>query len=179
MPTKYRVRPSDDERSSLIERTTSGHAPARTITRARILLKADEPTDGDAWTDRQIADALDGAAEARLVQIACSKPPEGRDKWSMRLLAGRMVALGHVAVLSHDRLRPEPARTAVRALRPSAFREAPVGAGRLDGLALVLHRPASAGAEVVEGGLECGPLLVGENGHGAVGWGVPNVRRLT
>jgi transposase len=142
MPTKkHRVLLSDNERTTLIERTTSGSAPARTITRARILLKADESTEGDAWTDRQIADALDvgvatverlrkrytergavgatehkrpereyersldGAGEARLVQIACSEPPEGRDTWSMRLLASQMVELGHVESLSRETVR--------------------------------------------------------------------------
>jgi transposase len=141
MPAKHRVLLSLEERTALIERTTSGHASARTITRARILLKADESTDGDAWTDRQIAEALDvgaatvervrkryaergamgatehkrpereyeraldGAAEARLVQVACSEPPEGRATWSMRLLAARMVELGHVEALSHESVR--------------------------------------------------------------------------
>jgi transposase len=38
---------------------------------------------------------LDGAAEARLVKLACSAPPEGRNRWTLRLLADRMVVLGH------------------------------------------------------------------------------------
>lgn len=141
MPTKYAVRLSSDDRTALIERTTSGNAPARTITRARILLKADESTQGAAWTDHQIADALDvglatvartrkracevgpiaatehkrsareyaraldGAGEARLTQIACSEPPEGHARWSLRLLAGRMVELGHVETLSRETVR--------------------------------------------------------------------------
>ena len=36
---------------------------------------------------------LDGAQEARLIALACSDPPTGRGEWSLRLLAGRMVAL--------------------------------------------------------------------------------------
>jgi len=36
---------------------------------------------------------LDGAAEAQLVQLACSEPPEGRAKWTLSLLANRMVEL--------------------------------------------------------------------------------------
>ena len=36
---------------------------------------------------------LDGAAEARLVQIACSAPPEGRSRWTLALLADRLVEL--------------------------------------------------------------------------------------
>ncbi len=37
--------------------------------------------------------ALDGAQEAQLVTLACSKPPEGHDRWSMVLLADRLVQL--------------------------------------------------------------------------------------
>ena len=44
---------------------------------------------------------LDGAGEARLVQLACSTPPEGRSRWSLRLLADQMVALKHVEQCSH------------------------------------------------------------------------------
>jgi transposase len=36
---------------------------------------------------------LDGAQEAQLIAVACSEPPQGRAEWSLRLLAGRMVAL--------------------------------------------------------------------------------------
>ena len=45
---------------------------------------------------------LDGEAEARLIAIACGEPPEGRAKWSMRLLADELVALQIVAEISHD-----------------------------------------------------------------------------
>lgn len=36
---------------------------------------------------------IDGAREAQLIALACSEPPTGRAEWSLRLLAGRMVAL--------------------------------------------------------------------------------------
>lgn len=39
--------------------------------------------------------AIDGAAEAKLVMLACSQPPEGRSRWTLQLLADRMVALGY------------------------------------------------------------------------------------
>ena len=45
---------------------------------------------------------LDGEQEARLVALAYSAPPEGRGRWSLRLLASRMVELGHSDVLSHE-----------------------------------------------------------------------------
>ena len=48
---------------------------------------------------------LDGKGEARLVMLACSKPPQGRDHWTMELLAGRMVKLRHVGKLSAETVR--------------------------------------------------------------------------
>ena len=38
---------------------------------------------------------LDGEQEARLIALACSVPPRGRKRWTLRLLAGKMVELGH------------------------------------------------------------------------------------
>jgi homeodomain-containing protein len=46
---------------------------------------------------------LDGRAEARLIALSCSDPPEGREHWSMRLLADRMMELGYVESLPRDR----------------------------------------------------------------------------
>lgn len=48
---------------------------------------------------------LDGRAEAHLIALACSEAPEGRERWSMRLLADRMVELGYVDALSHETVR--------------------------------------------------------------------------
>src|SRR3989304_2671980 len=48
---------------------------------------------------------LDGKAEAHLVAIACGAPPEGRARWTLRLLADRMVGLGQVESLSHETVR--------------------------------------------------------------------------
>ena len=48
---------------------------------------------------------LDGAAEARLVLLACSTPPEGRAKWTMQLLADEFVALEIVAEISDETVR--------------------------------------------------------------------------
>ena len=107
----------------------SGHAPARQLTHARILLKADEAAGMPAWPDVKIADALevsrstvfrvrerfawegleaalvhrqpkntkpkklDGEQEAHLIALACSEPPKGKKRWSVRLLAERFVRL--------------------------------------------------------------------------------------
>lgn len=48
---------------------------------------------------------LDGSAEARLVQLACSAPPEGYVKWTMQLLADRLVQLEIVAEIGHETVR--------------------------------------------------------------------------
>jgi transposase len=45
---------------------------------------------------------LDGRAEARLVALACSEPPTGRARWTLQLLADRLVALRVVETLSAD-----------------------------------------------------------------------------
>ena len=47
----------------------------------------------------------DGAFEARLVALSCGTPPEGHAQWSLRLLADRAVALGHIDAVSHETVR--------------------------------------------------------------------------
>lgn len=128
---KYIVDLTDEEREELETLISSGVAPARKLTRARILLKADE-----GWTDKAISEALDvgtatvervrkrfvewggisaiarrkprrryerkldGDAEARLVALACSAPPEGRERWTLKLLAEKIVTLEAVDIES-------------------------------------------------------------------------------
>ena len=48
---------------------------------------------------------LDGEQEAHLIALACSAPPEGHGRWTLRLLARRMVELQHVDTLSHETVR--------------------------------------------------------------------------
>jgi DNA-binding transcriptional ArsR family regulator len=48
---------------------------------------------------------LDGEQEARLIALACSEPPEGQARWSLRLLAERMVELDIVEDLSYQTVR--------------------------------------------------------------------------
>lgn len=48
---------------------------------------------------------LDGKAEAHLVALACGAPPEGRSRWTLRLLGDRLVALGHVESVAHETVR--------------------------------------------------------------------------
>lgn len=48
---------------------------------------------------------LDGAQEARLVALACSRPPAGRKRWTLQLLADRLVELEVVDAISHECVR--------------------------------------------------------------------------
>ena len=54
---------------------------------------------------RPYARKLDGEKEARLIALACSEPPEGRTRWTLRMLADRMVELCYVDTLSHETVR--------------------------------------------------------------------------
>jgi transposase len=54
---------------------------------------------------RQYARTLDGDAEAHLIALACQKSPEGRSRWTLRLLADRMVQLEYVEQVSYQTVR--------------------------------------------------------------------------
>ena len=54
---------------------------------------------------RIYARKLDGEQEAHLIALACSAPPEGQARWTLRLLANRMVELAYVDALSHETVR--------------------------------------------------------------------------
>ena len=130
MAKKYLVTLSPEERDRLTALVSAGRRSALTITRARVLLKADQAGGGPAWDDSRIAEALDcgqrtvervrrrfvergldlalgrkpqdrpsrerkfdGASEARLIALACSPPPGGRARWTLKLLADKLVEL--------------------------------------------------------------------------------------
>ena len=141
MAYPYRVFLTDEQRARLRTLVGSGAAPARMLTRARVLLKADHGAGGPGWSDAAIAGALDvnpstvlrvrrqfaaeglgptlerkrpdrvyerrldGRQEAHLVALACSAPPEGRARWSLRLLAGELVRLEVAEAVSHETVR--------------------------------------------------------------------------
>jgi transposase len=48
---------------------------------------------------------LDGAGEAKLIATACSQAPEGRSRWTLHLLADKLVELGVVEQISHECVR--------------------------------------------------------------------------
>jgi len=121
----------EQEREELKQYLSKGKSSARSLTRARILLLADEGRD-----DEMIAEALkvskstvsrirtryceggldfalhekarsgappkiDGKIEAQLTLLACSEPPDGRSKWTLRLLADKLVEMEVVDSISH------------------------------------------------------------------------------
>jgi transposase len=54
---------------------------------------------------REYLHKLDGDGEAHLIALACGQAPEGRSRWTLRLLADRMVALEYVDELSYQTVR--------------------------------------------------------------------------
>jgi transposase len=54
---------------------------------------------------REYPRKLDGRQEAQLIALTCSAPPAGRARWTVRLLANRMVELEHVDALSYETVR--------------------------------------------------------------------------
>lgn len=56
-------------------------------------------------TLRTYENKIDGRTEAYLIAMTCGAPPEGHARWTLRLLADQMVALGHVESVSHETVR--------------------------------------------------------------------------
>lgn len=54
---------------------------------------------------RQYSRKADGEFEARLIALSCGKPPRGRARWSLRLLADKMVELEYVDSVSYETVR--------------------------------------------------------------------------
>jgi hypothetical protein len=61
---------------------------------------------------RQYPRRLEGEQEARLVALACSAPPEGHKRWTLRLLAERLVQLEVVDEISYETVRQALKQTA-------------------------------------------------------------------
>jgi hypothetical protein len=55
--------------------------------------------------DREYVKKADGDFEAHLIALSCSPPPEGYARWSLRLLADKMVELSYVDSVSHETIR--------------------------------------------------------------------------
>ena len=57
------------------------------------------------YTQKVSRKKIDGDVEAHLVALSCSKPPEGRVRWTLRLLADSIVELGYVNSISYEAVR--------------------------------------------------------------------------
>jgi len=131
---KYLVTLTDEERTQLQQLLKGGKAATRKVTRARILLKASEGWQdqriaealniGRATVERtrqrfveeNLAalderprpgnkPKLDARAEARLIAEACSAAPDGRERWTLALLADRVVQLQLADSYSYEAVR--------------------------------------------------------------------------
>jgi transposase len=135
MKKVYVVDLTKEEKAELLDLVGKGEARARKMNRAHILLLANEGrTDKDIAqalhtspstverTRRRFVEGgleralnesprpggkrkLTGKQEAYLVALACSDPPEGKKRWSMQLLADRLVELEIVEEISDETVR--------------------------------------------------------------------------
>jgi transposase len=153
---KHVVDLSDEQRRTLEWFISTGERKAEDITRARILLKADDGlTDAEICEhvgcsigtpyntrkryaerglaaihrrkpDRVYERKLDGEAEAHLIRLACSEPPEGHSRWTLHLLADELVTLDEIDFesISHEtvrrRLKKHPQTASLKLLGDSA-----------------------------------------------------------
>ncbi len=131
----YKVNLTKEEREELRRLISTGIAPARQIRRARILLKVHEGMNKGQVAqaldvtistvtnvcrafqgqrlkaierkapDREYEHRLDGDGEAHLMAMACSTPPEGNERWTLRLLQSEMVKRQYVEQVSHETIR--------------------------------------------------------------------------
>jgi transposase len=135
MKKVYVVDLTKEEKAELLDLVGKGEARARKMNRAHILLLADEGrTDKDIAqalhtspstverTRRRFVEGglehalneslrpggrrkLTGKQEAYLVALACSDPPEGKKRWSMQMLADKLVELEVVGEISDETVR--------------------------------------------------------------------------
>jgi hypothetical protein len=62
---------------------------------------------------REYARRLDGVGEAHLIALACGEPPEGYERWSLRLLQNRFIQLGYVEAISYETIRTTLKKTSL------------------------------------------------------------------
>jgi len=55
--------------------------------------------------EREYERCLDGEAEAHLIALVCGDPPQGKERWTLRLLQKRMVQLSYAETISHETIR--------------------------------------------------------------------------
>ncbi len=83
------------------------HVGMRTIDRVkkRFVEEGLEAVLGGKPSGRVYQRKIDGDAEAHLIALSCSDPPEGFCRWSLRLLASQMIELEYVDDVSHETVR--------------------------------------------------------------------------
>jgi len=57
------------------------------------------------YTQKVSRKKIDGDVEAHLIALCCSDPPQGRVRWTLRLLADTVIELGYVESISHEAIR--------------------------------------------------------------------------
>lgn len=143
---RYIINLTNEEHEELSRLMTTGRHAALKMLHARILLKADEGLIDEQIAEhlsvnvRTVervrkrcalegvtaalnpkkhpprAPKLDGEAEARLVQLACSEAPAGRQRWTLRLIADKLVELEVVDSISHETVRQRLEKKRVEAM---------------------------------------------------------------
>lgn len=73
--------------------------------RERLILQGLESALNRAEPSRVRRRIIDGENEAHLIALTCGEAPEGRSRWTLRLLGQQMVELGHVESVSHETIR--------------------------------------------------------------------------
>jgi transposase len=132
MKKQYKVELTDEERNQLRQMTKKGSEKGRKIKRAQILLQADkgktdqqiaEWIDVTAGTVQRIRKryategwqsaigekarsgrpvGISAETRAKITALACTKAPEGRTRWTLRLLADKVVELEYIERISHQ-----------------------------------------------------------------------------
>jgi transposase len=131
--TKHHVQLSPSDREYLQQLVQQDNVGVKVYRRARALLHLDQGATLQSaaalvevtslqvskWRDRYRQEGLallqdkprsgrppriDGTQRAKITALACSTPPEGYARWSLRLLASKVVELGYVDQISHDRV---------------------------------------------------------------------------
>ena len=129
MRRAQQIQVTEEQRAELKKLVNTGRGQARVLTRARIVLMAAKGEGNQAIADalgvswrtvirikaRFNEEGLEairehsrpgrppritGDIEAKLVMLACSAPPEGRARWTLQLLADKMVELGYIDTIS-------------------------------------------------------------------------------
>lgn len=135
MKKQYKVELSQEERSQLTRLTTQGTEKVRKVKRAKILLLADEGKKDEEIAERvevsvgtverirkrYAQEGLEGAVNekprsgrpigisaqtrAKITALACTDAPEGRARWTLRLLADKVVELEYIDSISYQSVR--------------------------------------------------------------------------